>query len=139
VNVVLDASMTLAWVFERESPHERQRADRLLEGLLVHEAWVPWIWHLEVTNALLVAERRGVLTQARSSDFLTRLSALPIRTDPASPLETRERVTGLGRGFQLSSYDASYLDLALRLGSRLASFDRALLAAASAAGVAVDN
>jgi predicted nucleic acid-binding protein len=137
LSLVVDASLTLAWVFERQSLHERQLADRLLDGLLIEEAFVPWIWHLEVANALLVAERRGVLTQARSTDFLARLGALPIRTDPASPLETTERITSLGRSFQLSSYDASYLELALRLGLGLASFDRALLVAASAAGVAV--
>jgi predicted nucleic acid-binding protein len=137
LSLVIDASMTLAWVFERQSLYERQLADRLLDGLLVVGAFVPWIWHLEVTNALLVAERRGLLTQARSTDFLTRLGALPISTDPASPLEPSERITSLGRSFQLSSYDASYLELALRLGSGLASFDRALLAAASAAGVVV--
>ncbi|WP_255105334.1 MULTISPECIES: type II toxin-antitoxin system prevent-host-death family antitoxin [unclassified Synechococcus] len=62
---------------------------------------------------------------------------VPSRTDPASPLETTERITSLGRSFQLSSHNASYLELALRLGSGLASFDRALLAAAAAAGVAV--
>jgi predicted nucleic acid-binding protein len=40
----------------------------------------------------------------------------------------------LAREYSLTAYDATYLDLALRLNARLASFDRALLVANKRAG-----
>ncbi len=136
MSLVLDASVTLAWVFQRSSEGERALADRLLAALAEHEdPLVPWIWHLEVINALLVAERRGVIEPARGSRFLQRLRELPIRTEATTPVELDSHLHGLARSAGLSAYDACYLDLALRSGSRLATFDGALAAAALGVGV----
>ena len=78
--LVLDASVTLAWVFEDEAyPY----ADAVLEALADIEALVPAIWALEVGNALLVAERRGRLSQAATVQFLALLWQLPITVESA--------------------------------------------------------
>jgi predicted nucleic acid-binding protein len=134
---VIDASMALAWVFERQQPRDAERADRLLEACGVAPWWVPGLWHLEVGNALLVAERRQVISEAQSDLFLSRLSSLPIDTDAHPPLECQPRVVALARSHGLSSYGASYLELAHRLGARLASFDRQLNQAATELGIAL--
>lgn len=135
--IVIDASMALAWVFERQQAADVARADQLLNSCGSQSWWVPPLWHLEVANALLVAERRGVI-QANASDlFRSRLQALPITTD-ATPLPDSEpRIITLARAQGLSSYDASYLELAHRLGASLASFDQRLNRAAEAVGVAL--
>ena len=135
--IVIDASMALAWVFERQQASDKARADQLLNSCGSQPWWVPALWHLEVANALLVAERRGVI-QANASDLLrSRLQALPITTD-ATPLPDSEpRIITLARAQWLSSYDASYLELAHRLGASLASFDQRLNRAAGAVGVAL--
>jgi predicted nucleic acid-binding protein len=135
--IVIDASMALAWVFERQQAADVARADQLLNSCGSQPWWVPALWHLEVANALLVAERRGVI-QASSSDlFRSRLQALPITTD-ATPLpDSMPRIITLARAQGLSSYDASYLELAHRLGASLASFDARLNRAAEAVGVAL--
>ena len=135
--IVIDASMALAWVFERQQASDVARADQLLNSCGSQPWWVPALWHLEVANALLVAERRGVI-QANASDlFRSRLQALPITTD-ATPLPDSEpRIITLARAQGLSSYDASYLELAHRLGASLASFDQRLNRAAEAVGVAL--
>ena len=54
--VVIDASMALAWLFERQQPQDIEQANRLLGDCGESPRWVPSIWHLEVANALLVAE-----------------------------------------------------------------------------------
>lgn len=134
MSLVLDASATLAWLFERTDRNEAKRADRLLDAVASETSMVPMLWHSAVCNALLVAERRKVISEAQTADFLARLSRLPIDTDATPLAQRREVVVALGRRFQLSAYDASYLDLALRSGATLASFDTKLLDAMRKAG-----
>ena len=129
--------MALAWLFEREQPSDRERANRLLAACGEAPWWIPGLWHLEVSNALLVAERRSVLPQADSDRFLARLSSLPFFTDSNPIAERSSRILVLARSHGLSSYDATYLELAQRLGAGLASFDRQLNRAAAALGVAL--
>lgn len=129
--------MALAWVFERQEASDRDLADRLLASCGGDAWWVPGLWHLEVANALVVAERRGVISASESDLFLGRLHALPIATDDASLQERQPRIVGHARTHGLSSYDATYLELAQRLGGSLASFDRRLNKAANAVRVAL--
>ena len=133
--VVIDASMALAWLFERQQPQDIEQANRLLGACGESPWWVPSLWHLEVANALLVAERRSVMPQAESDCFLARLSSLPILADTDPLPARRPRILALARDHGLSSYDATYLELAQRLGATLASFDRQLNQAASANAV----
>lgn len=133
VRLVLDASTALAWIFERIDPKEAERANAVLAGLKEREALVPPLWHVEVLNALVAAQRRGVITVSKALDFLSRLDRLPIRTDAAVP-PRKEHVFALAREHNLSAYDAIYLELALRAGAALATFDRRLARARDKAG-----
>ena len=135
MTLVIDASMALAWVFEREQASDAARASRLLAACGEHTWWVPGLWHLEVVNALLVAERRKLITSNVSDLFLARLSGLPINSDGDMGPEQQPRLIALARVHGLSSYDATYLELAQRLDATLASFDRKLNRAATDLGV----
>ncbi len=137
MSLVLDASLALAWIFERADPDERLLADRVLDTLAEQPVLVPALWHIEIANALLVAERRMVVREAQVIDYMNRLSRLPIQTDDVPAANRQEMVMALGRAHRLSAYDATYLELALRTGSALASFDAKLLAATEAAGAAI--
>ena len=105
--VVIDASMALAWLFERQQPMDIEQANRLLGACGESPWWVPSLWYLEVANALLVAERRSVLPQVESDCFLARLSSLPILMDTDPLPERRTRIMALARDHGLSSYDAT--------------------------------
>jgi len=135
MTLVLDASMALAWVFARQQAEDTARASRLLAACGEEPWWVPGLWHLEVANALLVAERRGLMEPEASDLFRARLASLPISCDDDTAHERQSRVVALARSHGLSSYDATYLELAQRLEARLASFDRRLNQAATAVGV----
>ena len=137
MNLVLDASMALAWIFERVDPQESALADQLLEAMTALEVLVPALWHTEVANALLVAERRHLVHEAQVIDYLNRLARLQIKTDTVSVASRQESVMALGREHRLSAYDATYLELALRTGAALASFDAKLVEAAHQAGVSL--
>lgn len=129
---VLDASVALAWCFEDETT---VFADRVLERLVDTAGLVPLIWPLEVGNTLIGAERRGRLSQAESERFLELLRQLPIRIEAASLNQMFGEVIALAREQNLSTYDAAYLDLAMRSGLPLVTLDEALRQAAIRCGV----
>ena len=131
MKLVLDASMALAWVFERKNLQEIQAAETALSQVANVETIVPSLWHTEIANALLVGERRGVISRAQITDYLNKLSALPITTDPKPASHSQETVMALAREYQLTAYDATYLELALRMNAALATFDVALAKAMS--------
>ncbi len=127
----LDCSMTMSWCFEDEStPY----SDSVLAALVEGAAIVPPIWSLEVANVLIVGERKKRLVPAQSLRFVELLQSLPITLD--ADVRPLGELLGLAREQGLSSYDASYLDLAVRTGLPLASLDGDLLEAADRYGVA---
>ena len=137
MTLVLDASMALSWAFERAEAGQRDCSERALSLLETGSALVPVLWHTEVSNGLLVGERRKLITPAESQDFLARLDRLSIASDAAAPQIRRDLVMGIARQHGLTVYDACYLDLVMRVGGILATFDVPLASAAHAAGVAV--
>ena len=134
MTLVLDAPFSLAWVFARERADQAEQADRVLRSRGEERWFVPSLWPLEVANALLVAERRDVIQLNVSEAFLRRLAALRIEVDPETMNPAQPRTLELARQHQLSAYDATYLELAVRLDARLATFDRRLLLAADVMG-----
>lgn len=75
------------------------------------------------------------MTEARSSSFLSLLSELDIEVDMNTVAHALSDTLQLARRYALSSYDASYLELALRHGLSLASLDEDLMKAAEKSGV----
>jgi predicted nucleic acid-binding protein len=128
---VLDCSVALGWFFSDET---NDYADSVAAALPATIALSPSLWQLEVANCILVGERRGRCTEAQSTAFLGELALLPIVFDHQSP-KTMQSVVAIARNHALSSYDAAYLELALRTSLPIASLDKKLLAAASAAGI----
>ena len=133
---VLDASVSLRWFLDRSVPPYANRVKQLLIGGSL--AIVPALWHLEMANGLVVAQRRGILTASdvdRSLLYLEQLLAQVIDSDGAL-LSIRESLLP-ARMFQLSSYDAAYLETARRGNLPLATLDQPLRAAAKRAGVEI--
>ncbi|MFZ2633073.1 MAG: type II toxin-antitoxin system VapC family toxin [Desulfosalsimonadaceae bacterium] len=124
---VIDNSVVMAWCFEDEiSPY----ADFVLGSLKNMTAIVPSIWPLEVGNVLTVVERKKRLNEAASNKFIALLSELPIIVDQEPPERMLREILSLARKNQLSTYDASYLDLAMKRGLPIATLDDRLIAAA---------
>jgi len=132
MTLVLDASVTLAWAFEDEGG---DYAIAVLESLREGEAVTTSIWPLEISNGLLVAERKGRIDAAASARFIQLLLALPVVVDPMDRRRVFEITRSLARRCGLSAYDAHYLELSVRYGIPLATLDGRLMAAAEAEGV----
>jgi predicted nucleic acid-binding protein len=137
VILVLDASMTLAWQFQRADPAEAVLAVKALDELSTAEAMVPAIWYTEVASGVLRGERQGAVQPAQIAYFLNALAQAEIEMDEESPGTHQASVLALARTYGLTAYDATYLELAMRKGGALATFDRKLAGAARAAGVHV--
>lgn len=132
MNFVVDTSVTMAWCFEDETTAE---TEAILNKLESEQALVPALWILEVTNVLLVAERRGRITEAQAARFIALLHALPLTVDLTPP--DFETLLAAGARHGLSAYDAAYLALAEREGVPLATLDKALQCAARTAGLSL--
>jgi predicted nucleic acid-binding protein len=129
---VLDASVALAWCFEDEAiPY----ADQILDSLDSDTGLVPAIWPLEIANAVLAAERRGRLQTADTVRFIELVRALPITVDDIDAERAMGSVLDMARAYNLTSYNAAYLELAMREGLPLATQDRRLAEAAAHCGV----
>ena len=134
MSFVLDNSVALTWCFEDE---RTAATTALLEQLGESGAWAPLLWPLEALNGLLVAERRCRLDAGRRQILAGFLSALPVKLDDETASQAWTATADLAKRFNLSSYDAAYLELARRCDLPLASLDRELRAAASALGLTV--
>lgn len=131
---VIDNSVVMAWYFEDEAS---DYTVAVLESLSKYDCIVPSIWPLEVANTLIVGERRGRATEARAARFIALLDALPIHVDPETTKHALLDTLQLAREHHLSSYDAAYLELAMREGVLLATQDKALKKAALKCGLKI--
>ncbi len=130
---ILDSSVTMAWYFKDEANAYANAVRRALSGA---RAVVPALWPLEVANILVLGERRRRSTEAEASKWLRYLQVLPILVDSETAVCAWSDILHVARSYDLSAYDAAYLELAIRLGLPLASLDDQLKATAASAGVA---
>ncbi len=130
--LVLDVSLSCAWCFADEAS---PAAWAVLERLQAAVAHVPALWVWETGNVLVQAERRGRISPAAIRTFLGLLESLPISIDQPTTTSAWHDTLALARNHRLTSYDAAYLELAMRRSLPLASRDLALQAAAQSEGV----
>lgn len=97
-------SVTLAWCFEDAAT---AATEALLDRVVGHGAVVPQLRTQEIANVLVVAERRGRVTEAQAAGFTSLLAQLPIVVAPEWP--STSALLALARQWELTAYDAAYL------------------------------
>jgi predicted nucleic acid-binding protein len=132
VSLVLDSSVTLAWVYLEE---RNQAIAEVFDRVITAGAWVPSLWRLEVADVLEMGIRRGRNDAAFRDATLADLELLPIQTDPETDRHAWRSTLQLAARHRLTLYDAAYLELAKRRGVPFASLDGALRTAAGLEGV----
>jgi predicted nucleic acid-binding protein len=128
--LVVDSSVAVCWSMPDESSRVADAALEIARRGFV----VPALFFYEVRNTLIVNERRGRINSNWTEQALAKVSALAIVVD-FEPDDSA--LMSLARQHTLSVYDASYLELAVRLGATVATLDRKLASAAASEGVAV--
>ena len=123
MSFVLDSSAALALLLPGE---ESARVEEIAAVLGRTLAPVPAIWPWEIRNGLLSALRSRRIAPREFDERIALLEEFPVEVDPGAGHDTLARATGIARKHDLSVYDASYLELAIRLGVPLATLDRRL-------------
>lgn len=134
---VLDNSVAMRWLLESNKKSDQNYAELVLSSLIGSEALVPNLWHLEASNVLLGAEKRKEVATGEVERFISQLENLPLRVDALTSHQSFNRIMALARSYKLSSYDAAYLELALREGVPLATLGKGLIKAARKADVEI--
>jgi predicted nucleic acid-binding protein len=127
VSLVLDGSATLGWVY----PDKTTLAlNELFERVIVQGAIVPELWKIEIANSLSQGIRRRSIKPGDRAVALAGLEALSISVDRQTGKHVWGETLSLADKHHLTVYDATYLELALRLALPLATLDEDLRAAA---------
>jgi len=129
---VVDCSVAIAWCFEDEAT---PRTEALLDRTETEAVVVPLHWPQEVANVLRNAVKRGRLTESQAAQKAAALMSLSVRYDNVTHQLAFTSAYQLAQKYKLTSYDAAYLELAMRLGAGLATNDDELIRAAKKAGV----
>ena len=132
---VLDNSVAMRWLLKTKRNADQKYAEDVLDSLFGASALVPNLWHLEATNVLLSAEKRDGISLGEIEGFISQLENLPILTDSMTSHQAFNRTLTLARAYKLSSYDAAYLELAIRENLPIATLDKNLTKAAMKADV----
>jgi predicted nucleic acid-binding protein len=117
----------LAWLYPDEIT---ETIVAVFEQIANDCAFVPSLWRIEVANSLSVNLRRGRITHARRRASLDDLEQLTVLCDPDTNVHVWTRTLQLADLHKLTVYDATYLELALRLSVPLATLDEDLRQAA---------
>ncbi len=131
---VLDASITLSWCFKDECTALTDQTLKLLE---TEQAFVPEIWSLEIGNILILAERKKRIKYADIVQFLELINKLNIEIDNETSSKAFNEILYLAHSEKITTYDASYLELAMRKGVPLASKDLQLCKIAERLGTKI--
>jgi predicted nucleic acid-binding protein len=134
---VLDNSVVMRWLLASNRASDQRYAESVLRSLANAEAIVPNLWHLEVANVLLGATNRKDIEVSELERFTVQLENLPIAVDTLTANQVFGHTISLAKAYRLSSYDAAYLELALREGLPLATLDKNLLNAAKRSDVEI--
>lgn len=132
MSLVLDSSVTLAWLYSDEVT---PAIEQVFDTILADRAWVPSLWRLEVANALQMSVRCGRISAEFREASLSDLALLAIEIDLETDTFAWSATLRLAERYQLTLYDAAYLELAQRLALLLATLDQELRTAGNALGL----
>ncbi len=134
---VLDASVVLLWLVPDTNPAGTEYARVVLSALKESPAIAPSLLALEVANVIAKVESKGLVVLADSQRFITLLERINLTTDQATAIHALGHTLNLAQRYELSVYDAAYLELSLRMGLPLATLDADLAKAAVSAGAPI--
>ena len=131
---VVDNSYLIAAVLSAYCEDENQNPAEYLESLISNngQIYVPQLFWFEFGNVLLNAAKtkkdgtKARITQVQLVEIMQLVGKLPIYTDSQPDSQTMQRIMTYAQEYELSFYDAAYLELAKRYNIPLKTFDKQL-------------
>lgn len=126
MNLVIDCSFAMSQILPDEL--ESVRPDDYYEKFdNIQKIFVPSIFYLECNNVLLSSLKRNRILLKDYNEYINLISDLPVEVDNFSGTrESLSMIGNLSKKYSITSYDASYIELALRKNAFFASFDKKL-------------
>lgn len=137
MNFVIDNSIVMRWLLRDASPANQRYSEQVLTCLAVDVGIVPSLWWLELANLIARSERRGLVQQAESEQFMQLLKAQSLQERQLAGPLLLDKTLALARQYGIGSYDAGYLVLAMHLQLPLATLDTDMRKAAERMGIAL--
>lgn len=137
---VLDASVTIPWIFRDE---KCSMADEAWAALVSEEAiaHVPGLWSLEIVNVTLLGPKKSDRPKPSKADvvlYFDVLEKMPIRFHHQGlEVFVNEATALMHKHKKLTAYDSAYVLLAKRMGLPLLTRDDVMEKVAIAEGVEV--
>ncbi len=127
VSVVIDCSVFISAMLKDEfNPLSFGLVDKLVNNEL--KAVVPNIFFIEAANAILMSFRRNRITKTDLILYTNLLNNTEIESDYTF---NAPEIIYLSTNHDLTTYDAAYLELALRRSCKIATLDKKLSQAAA--------
>jgi len=137
MNLVVDCSFIMSSILPDENQAKIENIYKQIDGG-IYKVYVPSIFYLECHNVLLCALKRKRINKNNYNDYLEILSSLPISVDnSSSTTDSFYTIGNISNKYNLTSYDASYVDLAIRMSATIATFDKKLANACEQANVGI--
>ncbi len=133
--VVIDASVSLAWLLDEPSHGTQLKALFLAAFRQQSKVLVPALWHWECANVLLSMVKRRAIQLPEVPGYLELMRYVNPQVDAIPDIYVQHATIELAQVTGLSYYDASYVELALRAKAQLATFDQKMKTAAQSLGV----
>lgn len=139
--IVTDTSFIASYVLKGFTDDEFSSCIKDIEYVLNNNGqfYVPPLFWYEIGNVLLYKTRssktsaqgtkKTVISVSDAMDIMYDLSQLPFYTDCQPDIQIRQRIFSIAREYNLSYYDASYLELSRRCNIPLKTYDEDLLRA----------
>ena len=126
MNLVIDCSFIISSIL----PDELQlKVDKVYNEISnkLYNVYVPAIFYLECNNVLLSSLKNQRIMKNDYEKYIQLINNLPVTVDKfCSDSESLYSIGRIAQTYNLTSYDASYLELALRLEAKVATLDKVL-------------
>ena len=137
MKVIIDCSFAMSSILPDENEIKIEQLFYDIEQNK-YKVLVPAIFYLECSNVLISAFVKKRIAKIDFDEYINLLNLLPINIDKFSTTsESLYAIASLSLKYNLTSYDASYLELAIRMDAMIATLDKNLILACNLANVKV--
>ena len=122
---IIDCSSTISLFLPDEMNNDY--TNKLYDSFKNSFCVVPSLWCYELSNVLLSSKKRNRIDDKQINEIVNLIYDLPIEIENINFCYIQNNIFNIANDNNLSVYDASYLELAIRFNCSLATLDKKLI------------